>query len=342
MADLDPRKEQILRAVIVEYVTAAEPVPSDLIAKKYELGVRSATVRNELAEMADLGYLEQPHTSAGRIPSDQGYRYYVDRLIVRRPLDPAAKEKVKHVTEEQDTLRDLLLETTKALSRLTRLVSAAATVRDASIPVRSVVVTAMGPERALLVLVLGNGHVETRVLDCPPGTTLEHVGQANEELATAMEGKTVRTLCRLKVASSGHPAVDKLVGRAVESVHGVARELTRGQLVKEGEEYMLTQPEYQRSVEAMEQLIRNLEDDETLHAVLVAPSESAQSVTIGRENTAEALRQVALLRHTFTIGGEEAGTLAIIGPTRMNYDEGITLLSFAAGALSETLTRLTR
>ncbi|HZH97405.1 MAG TPA: hypothetical protein VEX38_00420, partial [Fimbriimonadaceae bacterium] len=94
MAELDPRKQSILRAVVFEYVDAAEPVGSELLTQKYDLGVKSATIRNELADLSDLGYLEQPHTSAGRIPSDQGYRYYVDRLIIERAPDTNVKQRV--------------------------------------------------------------------------------------------------------------------------------------------------------------------------------------------------------------------------------------------------------
>src|SRR6185312_3363134 len=100
MSQLDARKQTILQAIIIEYVTGAEPVGSEALVQKYQLGVKSATVRNEMAEMSDLGYLEQPYTSAGRIPSDIGYRYYVDHLIVARDLDEQAKSKVRGVASE--------------------------------------------------------------------------------------------------------------------------------------------------------------------------------------------------------------------------------------------------
>ena len=102
MPELDRRKQTILRAIIIEYVTAAEPIGSEALVQKYQLGVKSATVRNEMAEMSDLGFLEQPHTSAGRIPSDLGYRYYVDHLIVTQDLDTVAKNRVKDATDDGD------------------------------------------------------------------------------------------------------------------------------------------------------------------------------------------------------------------------------------------------
>src|ERR1700733_12209918 len=111
MSELDPRKQTILQALVLEYVDAAEPVGSELLVHKYQLGVKSATVRNELAEMSELGYLEQPHTSAGRIPSDRGYRYYVDRLLLERDVEESAKQKVRTVTTEGEALQSLLTDT---------------------------------------------------------------------------------------------------------------------------------------------------------------------------------------------------------------------------------------
>src|SRR5579862_9537266 len=119
MPELDARKQTILRAVIFEYVTTADPVGSELLVQKYGLGVKSATVRNELADLSDLGYLEQPHTSAGRIPSDRGYRYYVDRLIVNLEPGDLTKQRVKSAASEGDALQFLLRDTAKALSRFT-------------------------------------------------------------------------------------------------------------------------------------------------------------------------------------------------------------------------------
>jgi heat-inducible transcriptional repressor len=133
MHELDPRKQTILRAIVFEYVSGAEPVASEQLVHKYQLGVKSATVRNEMAEMSELGYLEQPHTSAGRIPSDQGYRYFVDRLIVQREPELAAKKRLKDAAEEGDALQELLRDTTRVLSRLTHQLSAATVVRDSAL-----------------------------------------------------------------------------------------------------------------------------------------------------------------------------------------------------------------
>jgi heat-inducible transcriptional repressor len=342
MEDLSPRKEQILRAVIVEYVTGAEPVPSELIATKYELGVKSATVRSELSEMSDMGFLEQPHTSAGRVPSDRGYRYFVDRLLVGAPLDKERKSKVKAATDEEDTLQEILRHTTRALSRLTHLLSAAATLRDGEVQVRNAVLTVLGPARALLVVILKNGLVENRVVELPKGTTLEHVGRVNDALATLTDAKTLRSLTKLKAPAIGEHGADRLMKAVASRIQEVARDLTKGQVVIEGEEYMFAQPEFLRDAGLMEQLVASLEDDSVIHSALLSDTDKFPAVTIGKEHSAAAMHPLSIVRQTFCVGDEEAGTIAIIGPTRMNYEHGIRLLDFTAVAIGETLTRLLR
>lgn len=342
MEPLSERKEQILRAVIVEYVSAAEPVASELIANKYELGVKSATVRSELSEMSDMGFLEQPHTSAGRIPSDQGYRYFVDRLIVGMPLDKEKKKKVKEATDEEDTLQQILRHTTRALSRLTHLLSAAATLRDGGAVVRNAVLTVLGPQRALLVVILQNGLVENRVVELPKGTTLESVGRINDALAGMTEGKTLRALTKLKSSATGDSGTDKLMKAVCSELQGVAKDLTQGQVVIEGEEYILAQPEFQKDAQLMEQLVANLEDESAIHSALLEDSNRFPAVTIGREHKSARMHPLSIVRQTFCVGDEEAGTIAIIGPTRMNYEHGIRLLDFTSIAIGETLTRILR
>ena len=342
MEPLSQRKENILRAVIVEYVAAAEPVPSELLAQKYDLGVRSATIRNELAEMAEQGFLEQPHTSSGRVPSDQGYRYFVDRLLVGTPLEKEKKRQVNEATDEEDTLRELLKHTTKALSRLTHLLSAAATLREGNVPVRNAVLTVLGPTRALLVVILHNGLVENRVVELPQGTTIEQVGRINEALAAHVEAKTLGHLTRCKPFSTGDPPTDRLAKVVCARVQDVARALTQGQVIIEGEEYILSQPEFQRDAALLERLVANLEDESAIRQALVAESDTFPAVTIGKENPDEKMHTLSIIRQTFSVGDEEAGTIAIIGPTRLNYEHGIRLLDYTAIAIGETLTKLLR
>jgi heat-inducible transcriptional repressor len=337
MPELDPRKETILRAIIVEYVGTAEPIGSEALVQKYELGVRSATVRNEMAEMSELGYLEQPHTSAGRIPSDLGYRYYVDRLISDRTVRDADRQQVKDATSDGDALQELLRDTARVLSRITRLLTVATTSRDRQVTVRTAVISALGPQQALLVLVLSNGHVENRMIECPSGLTLQDVGSANEFLVGAVSSRTLRSLSRLKSPASGaSPASDKLIGLLCSTIRQACRDLTRGKVITEGEEFMFSQPEFHGNASALSEILDRLTGSDLLHESFAG--DGAQVVTIGRENR-EPLRQFSVVRQSFFVGSDEAGILAVIGPTRMNYDDSIPLVSFTAQALSGGLTR---
>jgi len=339
MEKLDPRKRSILRAVILEYIVNAEPVGSEALTQKYDLGVRSATVRNELAEMSDLGYLEQPHTSAGRIPSDLGYRFFVNHLLELQTPSSEVTAPVQEAASEGDVLHEMLRETTRLLSRLTHLLSAATTVNESQLKVRHAVVTALGPESALLVLVLNNGHVENRLLECPPGLGLDDLGRVNERLRETVEGRTLAALRRIKPSSmnAGVPG-DKLMTNAMAVLRLASRDLTKGVVITEGEEFMFAQPEFQRDARALLDLIEGITDEDVLTSIHALPDE--QGVSIGREHRNERLQAFSVVRRTFYVGDEEAGTLALIGPTRMSYQRSIPLLDFTAEAVSSTLTRL--
>ncbi len=339
MSELDARKQSILQAVIFEYVSTADPVGSELLVQKYGFGVKSATIRNELADLSDLGYLEQPHTSAGRIPSDLGYRYYVDRLIVKREPETVTKQRVKDAASEGDALQSLLRDTAKALSRFTQLLTAATTTRDQNLVVRNAIVSALGPSQALVVLVLSNGHVENRMIECPAGLTLEDIGKANEALGLATAGKSLRSLAKIKApVGGGNTAIDKLLTTIWSNLKNIVRELTHGLLITEGEEFMFAQPEFQRDAAALAHLLDELIESDVLYDTL-APSDGPQTVTIGKEHRHEEMHQLSVVRNSFFVGGNEVGVIALVGPTRMRYDTSIPLVTYTARALSESLTR---
>jgi heat-inducible transcriptional repressor len=339
MSELDDRKRSILRAVIIEYVTGAEPVGSELIVQKYGLGVKSATVRNELAELSELGFLEQPHTSAGRIPSDRGYRFYVDRMLEGREPATLEKKRVTDVASEGDVLQNLLRDTTRALSRLTHLMSVATTVRDMGLTVKSAIVSALGPNQALFVLALSNGQIENRLVECPVDLSLQDLGKANEALGLDVSGKALRSLIKAKPPGTTNSiAADKLLANLWQIIRTMAKESTRGITVAEGEEFMFAQPEFRRDVAALSEFLDYLNSSDVLYDA-VSGQPSAQTVTIGRENRQAQMHQMSVVRQSFFVGENEAGVISLVGPTRMAYESGIPLVGFTAKVLSESLTR---
>lgn len=340
MEDLDARKQNLLRAVIIEYINLAEPVASDVLVSKYDLGVRSATVRNELSEMAEMGYLEQPHASAGRVPSDRGYRYFVDRLIVEREPEMATKRRLKDVAQDGDLLQGLLRDTARLLSRLTHLMTAATIIRDGGVTVRSALVSALGPTQGLLVIVLSNGHVESRTVEVPPGLTLHDIGMSNDLLAKSAVGNTLRQFSRAKVPGAPDSAsAQKLLSNVWITLRAMAGDLTRGALITEGEEFLFGQPEFQRDAAGFSDLLDILKESDLLYEAVARPADQRKSVTIGRENPSAKMHQFSVVRQAFFAGDTQAGTIAVVGPTRMAYEAGIPLLNYTALALSESLTR---
>lgn len=339
MSDLDPRKQAILHAIIIEYVSNAEPIGSEMLVQRHGLGVKAATVRNEMAEMSEMGYLEQPHTSAGRIPSDQGYRYYVDRLIVTRDLEAAAKQRLAEAANAGDALQALLRDTVRALSRATQLLGVATTLRNSNIVVRAALVSALGPSQALLVLVLSNGHVENRMIEVPIGLTLEDLGVANDLLRVAFVGRNLQGLQQIPIPSGvGNSAVEKLVVALWQNVRTITRDLTRGTLITEGEEFMFGQPEFQRDASQLAELLHRLAESGIFYEA-IAPEDQAKPVTIGKEHRHEQMHSLSVVRHSFYVGEDVAGVIALVGPTRMPYDISIPLVSYTARALSDSLTR---
>ncbi len=340
MESLSERQKSILKAVVIEYIAAAEPISSEFIAQNYELGVRSATIRNELAEITELGFLDQPHTSAGRIPSDGGYRYYVDHMILQKKISIEDRKALDKSSKEEETTRELVSESIKALSRTSRLLTAAITVRDANAKVSHAVVTALGPDRALLVVVMANGHTENRVIECPLGLTLDQVGRTNSALESSVAGKTLLAVLKAKAPSFGNEAADTFAKRAFNALKSVSKDLTAGHIVFEGEEFIIAQPEYIRDPNSLSELVDSLGDEDSFMAELGSDQSEGKEITIGRENRLNRHRNLSFIRRPFKVGDNQAGIIAVIGPTRMNYDRNIALLDFTADAISATLTKL--
>lgn len=336
--ELDSRKQSILQALVLEYVTSAEPVGSELLVQKYHLGVKSATVRHELAEMSELGFLEQPHTSAGRIPSDLGYRYYVDRLIVPSILEDSWRSRLQSTAGAGDALQNVLRDTATALSRLTSLLTVASTYRDRDVTVKSAIISAFGPQNVMLILVLSNGAVINQMVESPSELTLAELGFANEELTAVIAGKPLRVLLKAKAPTTGRASVDRFMLTVWNHIRNQARDLTRGLLITQGEQYLFSQPEFQKDPALMNELLSAFTNSDVLYDAMNSPGET-QTVTIGRENKSEKLQSLSLVRASFYVGANEAGVIALVGPTRMRYDTSITLVTYTARALTEALTR---
>lgn len=342
--ELGARKWAILRAVVQDYVETAEPVGSEALVHRYRLDVRPATVRNEMAEMSDLGYLKQPHTSAGRIPSDSGYRYFVDHSEMPAAPEPDARARLRELGRSGDDLVALLAESCRLLARMSRYIALAGTASGDSVFLKQVILSPVGSERVLLVLVLSNGRVENRTLEAPGTLSITELGKANEAITGAAAGRSLRQLARARLPDTSNlpPQAAELAQDAFRELKATARSLSRGATIHDGIANLLAQPEFRRDVASLEEVLALLESGSVLEDVVDWSSTGESAVVIGSESGQQSLSQVSIVASRFYIGDEEAGTIGVLGPTRMRYAAAVSLVRYTSQVLSDTLTKMFR
>ncbi len=335
---LDDRKLEVLRAIVEDFVSTNEPVGSRALAERHGLGVSPATVRNDMAALEDEGYITHPHTSAGRIPTDRGYRLFVDRLSSVKPLSSPERRAIQSFLEGAVDLDDVVRRTVRLLSQLTHQVAVVQYPSLSRSSVRHLEIVHLAPSRLLLVLITDTGRVEQRVLQLPAELSADDVGQLRQAFGQRLHGaKLVDVPDALSDLPDAAPAgirpvltslmavvLETLVERPEERIAlaGTAN-LTRHAL-----DFPLT---LRPVLEALEEqvvllkLIGEANDPTTVH------------VKIGEENSVEGLRSTSVV----TVGyGPEAGAyagLGVLGPTRMDYPGAMTQVRAVARYVGELL-----
>lgn len=341
ISPMDSRKQVILKAVVTDYVRTAEPVGSHTLMSHYSLGVRSATIRNEMAELAELGYLQQPHTSAGRIPSDRGYRFYVDRLMQRGGLPGAEAEVVRNRLAARRTEMDVILEQTcRILSDIARYASVAThpVVKDARIS--HVSVARVGQDKLLAVLVLDNGRVLHEFLELSAESKSLDTVTCTNYLMHMLSGKTLES-AGASVPAEDDPADAKsLLASILEFVRDECLTVEETEVHTEGAGYIVQQPEF-RDARRLEAVLSVLEQRSALYklfsSVYLGPD---VTVIIGAENPLQEMRDCSFVGSRYFIAGHPAGTIGVLGPTRMDYRRAVSAVEFMARNLGELLTAL--
>jgi heat-inducible transcriptional repressor len=349
--ELGARKWNILRAIVWDYVETAEPVGSGTLVQRYHLGVGPATIRHEMAEMLEWGYLLQPHTSAGRVPSDVGYRYYVNRIPSTPVPSSEARSRLRAIQRAADDIELLMEETCRLLARLSEYAAIAATESNDSVTVRQAQLLPVGSNRVLLVLVLSQGHVENRLLEFDRRLSPSDVQRASEHLNLIASGTSLREISRRGVAARARvaptdeseglsPAALVLFDAATRELRSVARRLSHRKTLHGGIVNLLAQPEFERDVRALHEVLSLLDDEARLNEILESLGPSDAAIVIGSESGSGPMAGCSLVASRFYAGTAEAGTIGLLGPTRMRYEQAISLVRYTARLLSETLTRL--
>lgn len=339
--ELGDRRARILQALVSHYVTSGEPVGSKTLVERYRLQVSPATVRNELAALEDAGLIYQPHTSAGRIPTDSGYRYYVDRWSGDGRLPQReAKQVEKFFGEPRWELEDALRETATLLSTLTdhaALVFAPALDRST---IRHVDLVFLPGDRAMVVVIADTGRVENHVVRIPPGLDDVQLTQAADMLNRSLVGKPLDQVSRLMLEELQRLPLE--LRDLVAAVAGtLANELARhaGERVfLEGTSNIVDEHKF-ADLETVRQVIEALEHRRLLLEVLAdAISVESVSVRIGAENPMEEMQACTIVAATYGAEGTALGSLGVVGPTRMDYRRTIAAVHEVASNLGRMLS----
>ena len=332
---MNDRKKRILWAIVQDYVSSAEPVGSRTIAKNYDFGVSSATIRNEMQDLGDEGYLEQPHTSAGRIPSVKGYRFYVDRLMEPGRVTDEEKEAItKLIAEHAAKTDEIFRSLARLVSSLTHTLSVAARKVEETCTFNYIRFLPLDDRRAILLAVTQEGNVSNTVVNIPPDSSLDELQLIADRLNHFLHGRDMSTADESLILSL-QQAVERDLTPFSRIFVSLRRESVCQTLQKWQESGSNLVPV---SVNVSVQDILNLlEERDLLHSILDMSAEKPLAVRIGAENGDKSLADLSVVKAQFQAGGRVIGTMAVIGPMRMEYGRVIGLLYFMQHQLSRML-----
>jgi heat-inducible transcriptional repressor len=341
LPELSARARQVLYHCVTEYVAHGEPVGSRTLAKKSGLDLSPASIRNVLADLEELGYLRQPHTSAGRVPTDRAFRLFIDVLMHVRALATEEEEAIRETFASLEPGQNVMRETGKLLSELTGTAAVVLAPRAESLVLKQLRFLRTGPDEVLAVLLMKNGTVQNRFLrmnvaDCD-------LQRIHNLLDDVVEGRTLGDLRELfdRRLQSERVQHDDLRRRAFE-LGGAAVEGAAGRetdLVIEGQDRLLEKPEF-HDAEHVRRLVTALDARETLVRLLdLAMQAKGGHVAVGDEMKELGGGQLAIVGAPYGAHGQTVGTVGVIGPTRMDYPRVLPLVAATASAMSEFMER---
>ena len=327
---LNERKKKILQIIIEDYIASAEPVGSRTIARKYDLGLSPATIRNEMSDLELLGYLEQPHTSAGRIPSAQAYRFYVDALIEPGTLTDNDMALIDGwYNERRRNIDDIFQSTAKILSRMTQNVSMVLTNQQTIANFCYLKFLPLDSQHAILCIVADDGSIDTNVVDIPLGMSSEEMDYLAGKMSKLLEDRNLSDIS-VEILQNVHTDVveDKLIfSSLLQAVRKMTGRRQEQKVFLGGTKQLLNQPEF-RDVERVRNLLGILEEEKVLKDLLQGGEDSGLKVTIGSENKFTGIQDCSMVQATYRLNGQIVGTMAVLGPTRMEYGKVISVMDY--------------
>ncbi len=339
--ELTERKKKVLRSIVDLYIRTAEPVGSKAIAELPDMNYSSATIRNEMADLTAMGYLEQPHTSAGRVPSAAGYRLYVDELMLDYRLSMDETASINTALEEKMQKVDKLVEkVAKLVSQATDLPAISMASRQTAATVKRFELILAGQGSVILVVMLSNDEVVNKLIKLPL-----NADESDLKILSAVLNATMTGLCAEEftpelleriMASAGMAA--SLVPIIMEFTADTLNRQTATNMAVAGQMRLLGQPEY-RDVDKAQRLMSSLDEDALMNLPAIMQNQHGTKVLVGPEHVAQELKDTSVVMTKFDIGDNMQAMIGVVGPTRMDYAKVTARLSYFAESLSKMFAK---
>ncbi|PKK38781.1 Heat-inducible transcription repressor HrcA [Clostridiaceae bacterium JG1575] len=347
MADeINERKMDILKAVISDYVSTGEPVGSRTLAKKYNLGISPATIRNEMADLEELGFLEQPHTSAGRVPSSMGYRVYVDQLMER---GEATKEEIALIEQQIVSMATfqidkIIKQTSQMLSELTNLAIIASKPSTLKCHLKTLQLVALGEKHLMVVLVLDNNQVKNTILDTSDMPRPEDLLMLSNLLTARLSGLTAQEIdiSIMDTVRRDLKGYSGLFASVLSSIHDALCQDENGYIV-EGKNNILDYPEFNDIVKARE-ILEVLEQPKDLMVSMEDSPDADKEfrIVIGDEINLPQKKDWSVISAKYKLNGQDVGTINLLGPKRLDYSKVSMILKNVVEELNRKLINMTK
>ena len=328
MIDMETRQLDILRAIVEEYVATEEPVGSKAISQRHGLGISPATIRNEMSVLEDAGFITQPHTSAGRIPTDKGYRLFVDKIATVKPLSNAERRAIETFLEGANDLDDIVMRTVRLLAQVTKQVAVVQYPSLTKSRVRHIELVLLTPTRLMMVLITNTGRVEQRVLELPYELNEQLLGDLRQRLNGAVTGKSMSDVA---------PQLEGIL-----AAFGRNERTSTALIISNLIEMAIEKPEEKVVLAGTANLARGTGESSDIHGILEALEEQVvllrllsnagetMRVRIGEEQDESGLKRTSLVTMSYGVEGNPLGGLGILGPTRMDYSSSMSAVNAVA------------
>ena len=338
--DLTDRKKKILQYVIDDYIQTAVPVSSKSITENHLTSISSATVRSELSTLEELGYLMQPHTSAGRIPSNEAYKLYVNELMTKEDLTQAELDYIEEIfTSKSKDIEEIIKSVAKVVSELTAYTSIAYTARDREEILRSIKIIRLRPTQALLIIVTDTKLLKDSIIEIPEEMSNQSIDQANQLLENLFANKSFEEICYINI-SEIESNFNEYKTLFLNVINALKEYLSHNSdVVLEGENKLLSHPE-SSDIETVKKLMKVVtEKDKLVELTSNDGSDVKINIKIGTDGYDDIPEDCSIVTATYSTGGVKLGTYGVIGPTRMDYKKVISVLEYVGKILESIISK---